>query len=669
MTASERQGSADHLFRLGAENHRAGRITEAEMLYRQALEIDRDHAESWHALALVAVQSGRPQDALGLFKHALAQDPDNPEFLNNLGMAYLDTGNASRAAKAFARATDLAPRYLEARFNLGVAASRRNEFETAARAFGAVFAAAPDRSDAARGLVGALKRLGRIGEAAAALDRLLAEAPNDPVLLGDRAEAALATGDRDGALAFAARALATAPEDPRRIAHAARVRSLVGDPVGAAREIIDGQRRRLAAHPEDPLILGELSNALLTEGRAEEARAFLDQACARAPDDERLRFNRAVLRQQFGESGAVDEFAALAERPASPVAARAFYAMVDQTPDIDAEDRLARVERWLAEPELTLTDRASLEFAHGRLLDALGRFDAAFAAYDNANALKRSETRWDAAGQTAFVARILAEFDRPAEPAPSAGPRASERPVFVVGMPRSGTTLIEQALGAHPQVHAAGELTYFTELIPRLGARFGRRQPFPEVVAALTPAELEELAAEYLDVLAARDANAARVVDKMPYNFLHVGLLHRLFPRARFLVTTRTPAAIAWSIFSNDFVGRHPYANALDSLGIACANELRLSRHWLERLPAQATEVHYETLVADFERELARVLDFIGLEMAPSCVEFHRQRTVVRTASSWQVRQPLYRSSTDKWRRYEAHLEPFFASLNGAART
>jgi len=667
VTASSTSGSADHLFGLGFDNHRAGRLKEAEMLYRRVLEIDRAHADTWHALGLVAVQTGHPADALSLFKQAIALSDANPEFHNNLGMAYLDTGNTSRAVKAFQRALEIAPEYEEGWFNLGAAEARRSDYDAAAKAFARTLEVAPDNHDARRNLAGVLKRAGRPAEAAAPLDVLLAASPDDAGLIVERAEAALAAGERRAALAFAERALALAPEDPKRIGFAVRIRALAGDPLGASRAFIEGYRKIVAKHPDDAASLSELANALNRDGASTEARALLERACQVAPEHDLYRYNLTVVRQQFGDRGVVDDFAALAAREDSPVAARAFYAMVDQTPDAETDARLERARTWLARPDLPTRDRASLEFARGRILDRLGRHDDAFAAYASANAARRAETSWDAAGQRAFVDRILETFETVDAPVPSGGPRGSARPVFVVGMPRSGTTLIEQVLGAHRDVFAAGELTYFTELVPRLGFRFGRDLPFPEVVRALDEAELDEIATEYLGLLAARDPDASLVVDKMPYNFLHVGFLARLFPRARFILTSRTPAAIAWSIFSNDFVGRHPYANALDSIGVACANEARLAAHWQACLPARVTALNYERFVSDFGGELARILAFLELPPDPACLDFHRQNAVVRTASNWQVRQPLYQSSMDKWRRYEAHLAPFFVGF-GTAR-
>jgi Sulfotransferase family len=237
-------------------------------------------------------------------------------------------------------------------------------------------------------------------------------------------------------------------------------------------------------------------------------------------------------------------------------------------------------------------------------------------------------------------------------------------PIFIVGMPRSGTTLMEQVLASHSKVFGAGELETFKELVGECAQRRKVPPAYPDLVALLPPEEMTELGRQYTTRVRALAPEAAHIVDKMPLNFLFVGLIHAAFPRARIINTRRDPLDNCVSCYSLLFTGAQPFAYDLAELGHYYRGYERVMEHWHKVLPPGILmDVQYEDLVDDLEGVSRRVLAHCGLDWEDACLDFHRTERTVRTASLMQVREPIYRRSIGSWRRYEKHLGPLCAAL------
>jgi len=312
---------------------------------------------------------------------------------------------------------------------------------------------------------------------------------------------------------------------------------------------------------------------------------------------------------------------------------------------------LEGVEALLAKP-LPLAHQTGLRYALGKYYDDLGEYSEAFSHYRQANELsKRHAARYDRAQLTQYIDGIIGNFDAAFAAASHSGASVSELPVFVVGMPRSGTTLIEQILASHSQAVGAGEVNFWE----RAAERFAGCAPG----SAARASALAALGRDYLALIGARAGQALRVIDKMPANFLYAGLIHAAFPHARILHVQRHPLDTCLSLYFQNFGERHPYANDLDSLAHYYGEYLRLTRHWRAVLPAAALlEVPYEALVGEQEYWTRRILKFVGLPWDARCLEFHRTERVVITASRWQVRQKINTRSIGRWRNYEPYLAP-----------
>ncbi|HEY4970797.1 MAG TPA: sulfotransferase, partial [Steroidobacteraceae bacterium] len=316
-------------------------------------------------------------------------------------------------------------------------------------------------------------------------------------------------------------------------------------------------------------------------------------------------------------------------------------------------------ERVLARG-LPVSHAINLHHALGKYYDDVDDRDAAFQHHRRGNELARhSRLRYDRAEMTQRVTRTLAAFDRDVFAAAlRSGGLGSERPVFVVGMPRSGTSLTEQILASHPEVHGAGELLYW------IFAADAERA----VTAEKRAATIAELGRAYLKGLATQAPDASRVVDKLPVNFRNIGLIHAALPGARFIHLERNPLDTCLSIYFQGFSAAHPYATDFGDLAHYYHEYRRLMAHWRAVLPPQTLlDVRYEGLVDDPEGWSRRMLAHIGLPWDPRCLEFHRTHRPVLTASNWQVRQPISKGSVDRWRRYERFIGPLREALGDEA--
>lgn len=470
-----------------------------------------------------------------------------------------------------------------------------------------------------------LRRAGRTLEALAAYERLLADHPDLPDSWYNLALLQRQAGRPAAALESYRQALSRGISEPEEV-HLNRAVILAEDlrDEAAARAELSAA---LALNPAYVPALLNLGNLHEDHGRRAEALGAYNAILARHPDDPTALARIGGLHRPGG--------------PDDPL--------------------IGRLQIALARPGATAAERAALGFALGRLLDAAGRHDEAFAAGVAANQASRASAPagaaiYDRAAMEARVDALIAAF-----PAPWTGGQAGDRrrptPVFICGMFRSGSTLVEQVLASHARVTAGGEL----DLVPAMTR--GPLTPWPGSLAATPPALLDGLAAGYLQTLAATFPGADRVTDKRPDNWLHVGLIKRLFPDAKIINTVRDPLDNALSVFFLHLDHGMAYALDLMDTGHYLRQQQRLMAHWKALYPDDILDFDYDAFVADPAPALARLLTFLDLEPDDKCLAFHRLDNAVRTASVWQVREPLYQRSSGRRRHYERQLAPLKAWL------
>ncbi len=332
-----------------------------------------------------------------------------------------------------------------------------------------------------------------------------------------------------------------------------------------------------------------------------------------------------------------------------------------------AADDIAAMRAALA-AEPSSEDRACLHFALGKALEDERLYAESFTHYRRANATRRTLAPHDADAHGDFIRRTIATFDASFFAARVGAGVAAPDPIFVLGMPRSGSTLVEQILASHSAVEGASELPYVTAIARALSARGGRERPYPEVLAELPLADFAAVGADYLGRAAIhRPHRRAFFVDKFPGNFLHVGLIHLMLPNARIIDVRRDPRACCLSLFKQNFARGQAYSYDLGDLGRYYADYVALMAHVDGVLPGRVLRVSYEALVEDAEGETRRLLDHVGLAFEPACLTFHAAARAVRTPSSEQVRRPIFRDGLDQWRHFAPWLEPLEKALGTSA--
>ncbi len=638
---------------------------------RIALQLCPDYPEALNTLGLSLQGMGRRDEAVEHFRRAVELEPEMIAGHNNLGVVLQELGRTEEAITHFRRTVELAPDLFRARTNLGNALVEKGRAAEALVHFQEAVRLEPDMAVLHHNLGNALRMLDRDVEARTAYLDALRLDPERGVTHLHIGMTLRREGQIEDALPWYKLAVAIEPDEPSYWEQLGELQGERDEPG----EAIPCWERVLALSPTEKAATHiSLGWALQEEGRLAEARQHYQAAARLEPG------SAAAVLHMGGidaESGAMDAAeaafrAALRLQPgAVPPHARLATLLRDKLPDADR----AALEERLADNRLGPGPRARLLFGLAHVLDARGEYDRAARCLNEANALTGESARgvgsraYDPADNARHVDGLLGAFDA-AFCARTAGMGLeTRRPVFVFGLPRSGTTLIEQVLASHPRVHGCGELRLGRRSFEAIPAVLARRERPMECVPHLEQRSLRQLAGQHLAQLDARDGGrGARIVDKMPDNTLYLGLLAALFPRATFLHCRRDLRDVAVSCWMTDF---RTIRWAHDPAHVASRfrDHLRLMDHWRAVLPVAVHEVDYEETVTDLEPVARRLLEACGLDWDPACLEFHRTARPVRTASLTQVRQPLYTSSVARWKHYEGALDGLFAALpsEGAA--
>ena len=507
----------------------------------------------------------------------------------------------------------------------------------------------------------AQQQAGQLDEAEAAYRGLLARYPRDTRIVGLLGLLLLQRGRNRETIALLQPLIDAGVEDAALCnAHALALGALSRFPEAAI-----AARRAAALKPTVAELQINLGNALRKTGQAEEALEAYRRAGALKPDLAAAQIGLGQAHAELGDAAAAVESyrRALAVQPQST---RAFYhwalAIKAGGTAIDA-GIVERFEGRAASGGLRDDETIMLHSALGILADRAGDYTTAFTHFRASKAalglrLERRGETFDPAAHAGFVDALIAAFPGDGE---AMGREDSARAIFIVGMPRSGTTLVEQILASHSKVTGGGELPF----LPRLVAAIG---DYPAGLGAQSPDALRGLARDYLDSLTSIDPAAVRITDKLPTNFLHLGLIASLFPDATVVHCRRDPFDTCLSCFQHNFRSGNAFTADLGALGAFYRDYRRLMAHWQATLPLRMVEVTYETLVAEPEREIRRLIADAGLAWEEACLSFHATRRTVGTASQLQVRQAISRGGVGRWRNYAEQLRPLSAALGEEAR-
>jgi tetratricopeptide (TPR) repeat protein len=623
----------------------AARYVELENKARELLNLQPNAAVVWQILGLALTRQGK--DALQALRMAAQLLPDDAGVHNNLGNALGRLGQLDEAVASYRRALLLTPDFAEAHNNLGHTLLDLGQPDNAAVSCRRAVDLKPRYAEAHDNLGCALLELGRLEDAAASYRRALEIEPGFVETRNNLGLALLELGRVDDALASYRRALEINPEFAE--AHNNLGNALRG--LGKLDDAVASYRRALKIKPNFAEAHCNLGIALRLQGRTTEAQA----SCRRALEiNPQSAATIAVLADASADRGQFAEAEDLFKRAISiePELPEAWAGIVHLRKMSQSDAAWLEQAQRIAGRSLPARREIPLRYAIGKYFDDVKDFDRAFINFRRANELtKLRRAKHDRLQLTQVVDLITQSHDPTWLKETRINAHESARPVFIVGMLRSGTTLAEQILASHPDVFAAGELTYWNTA----SAAYQSSAHGDPGNGTL----LRKLADDYLRLLDDLSNDALRMIDKMPTNFAFLGLIHAALPNARIIHMRRNPIDTCLSIYFQHFETAVSYANDLEDLAHYYSEYLRIMKHWRRVLPKDAIlDVSYEGLVNDQESWSRKMLEFIGLAWDPRCLAFHETRRTVITASKWQVRQRITSASVLRWRNYEKFLGP-----------
>jgi tetratricopeptide (TPR) repeat protein len=644
---------------LAVRHHQAGELAQAEKIYRQILTLDRQHADALHLLGVIESGVGNYAKATDLISRAIAVNPQAAAYHSNLGNALKDQGKFDEAVASYERAVQIKPDFAQAHYNLGVAltelgrlddavASNRRalqiepsyaqayynlgnalneqeKFDEAVKAYECAMQIDPDYADAANNLGSALTQQGKLDEAIASYHQVIRIKPDHVQAYLNLANALKNQGKLEEAVAFYQRVIRIKPDY-------AEAHSSLGETFkeqGDLDKAVGSYERALQIKPESTEVHYNLGIAFKEQGKLDEAVSSYQNALQIKPDYSLAHFSLSQIKKFSGDDLRIRQMESL----------------------LDDDSRLDK-------------DRVLLNFALGTAYDELGDYDLAFHHFAEGNQLKRQMFEYDPAARVGYVSALI-EFFNPKSFAELGDSMAvnSEMPIFIVGMPRSGTTLAEQILASHPDVYGAGELKHVSALIPRLLSLSTKSKDFPQCLKTLPTGIVRELAGEYIEQLRQLSPETKHVSDKMPGNFFSLGLIALLWPNSKIIHCRRNPVAVGFSCYRRYFWDSQLFAWDLAEIGHYWRQYDRLWHHWQQVLTIPVFELQYEQLVERSENEIRLMLDHCGLPWDDRCLDSHRTRRVVQTTP--EVRQPIYREAVEHWQHYRHHLESLTQAIAG----
>ncbi len=661
MPGNERVAAIDdkqRSLREAIDAMRANRPQQAEEICRGWLAASPGSAEHRRILGHALMKQERLAEAESELRDALDIAPEHPQLHEDLGSVLALQERYAEAVPLFETAIRLEPRLPLAHKKLGQALAALGRGEDADRAFEAWLERDPDKGAVAEGAE--LLRSGKKDEAIASFRQALRENPNNVDAMRFLANVYLNDKEHlDDAEALLRRATQIAPD----YLGAWMLLGAVLHERSRNHEAAETYERATGIAPQDAHAWGALGNARAHAGQPQESVAAYARAVELDPDAPYIQMGYAHVLKTLGrQDEALGAYRAAIR--AKPDFGEVYWSMANLKVFRFEDEEVAAMERELDGGKLDESAEVHMRFALGKACEDSGDYERAWAYYESGNRLQRMRVAHDPSAMEIRQDEIRRVFSREFLEENSGHGHEAADPIFIVGMPRSGSTLVEQILASHSQVEGTAELPHLS----RIAASIGRYRPddcqYPLAVRELRAKDWRAYGEQYLEAAARhRFTDRPYFTDKLPNNFPHVGLLHLVLPNAKIINARRHPLDTCLGNYRQLFGKGQNFTYDMDDLAEYYRQYHATMQHWHEVLPGKVLDVHYEDTVTDLETQVRRILAHCGLPFEQACVDFHRTERAVQTASSEQVRQPIYRSALGKWRRYEKQLQPWREEL------
>jgi len=657
LQAQPKHAPALHL--LGIIAHQSGNSELATQLITQAIDIQPDVALFHSNLGEMCRMLGRLDEAISHGEKAISLDPGNASAHSNLGIAWYDKDDLDRAEACQKKALGIHPSMIAALNNMGSICRNRKELEAAEEYYRKVLAIAPQHLESINNLGAILTEKEQPEKSVELLQQALNLHPDYADAHHNIAIAWLVLEQEDKAESAFNRELQLRPSAPEPYQGLAQLHLSRKNLAEAEQMAV----RAMELAPNKAEIYSIMGDIHTQAGFPDKAEADYARALELDAELESAHLGKGHLLMEQGQMDAAKtSFGHALEL--NPDSMGAKLALVHSGKVTDGDENMAALVTEAEKLDTMLETKAmSLHFALGKCFDDTKQYDKAFPHFLEGCRLRRKRIEYSAEANDQYGQNIRTFFNRKNMDSLRGEANPSDLPIFVLGMPRSGTTLTEQIIASHPDVHGAGELPDLLDIAA--DPRGNGASDYPQSLVGITQAELKIMGERYVAGLAERNPAAARITDKMPANFNCLGLIHLMLPQAKIVHVKRNPVDTCLSNFTKLFGHKaQPQSYNLTEIGLYYRNYARLMEHWREVLPERSFyEVQYEELVADNENQARALIDYCDLDWNGACLDFHKTKRIVRTASITQVRQPIYKTSVERWRKYETHLEPLLEAL------
>ncbi len=620
-----------------------------------------DSAVVWYNLGLCYQHLGQHDKAITTYLKSLGINPNQIDGWVNIGISYLQLNQMEKAEHATRKALDLNPHHARALNTLGTIQARQDKPDEARISFNTSMASQPDNRDARLNLANLELKQGNYSEALSIVDSLLTTLPDDREALIIKASVLIEQKEFKPAAPIVTALEAETPDDEVVMRLALNFREAIRDEYGA----IAIAQKLLKQFPKEGGLWNSLAMAYFKLGGVQKSRTYCEKAVALDPASPEFANNLGLIHSSLGDQEKAGTFYRKALHLA-PLHAETLLNVtaMKRVQSMDDPDAQQALEIWETDG-LDNSTRISAAFALGKIYDDCGHYEHAFNVYKVGNDLKFKESRRDLARWFDHIDRIPKVLDSP--PLITSQCNDSPRPIFILGMPRSGTTLVEQIISRHSQVHGCGELHGMEHAIRRLENPPNATRVYPDDFLYISQSELEVEAQEYLQqVKRLHDVQSDYLTDKMPFNFVHTWLIRAMFPDSVIVHCQRHPLDVILSNYFQLYGSDVGFVYNLESLTQYYIRYHRLMTQSKAMFGDEIYNVVYEELVSDVESQTRQLIHAVNLTWEDNCLDQGKSDTAVRTASIWQVRQGIYTRSKERWRNYQANLQPCIATLTQA---